>query len=75
MPHGEQERGCVPIGFAGSQLTTVRIAFPAGHDLPSLLFALMDEFLFRFSAEDFMVCPVIKIVEFDRESFKIKVEG
>lgn len=46
-----------------------------GHDMPSLLFALMDEFLFRFSAEDFMVCPVIKIVEFDRESFKIKVEG
>lgn len=46
-----------------------------GHDLQSLLFALMDEFLFRFSAEDFMVCPEIKIVEFDRENFKIKVEG
>ena len=31
-----------------------------GHDLGSLLFALLDEFLFRFSADDFMVCRKVR---------------
>eukprot|EP00053_Salpingoeca_punica_P004218 m.47918 g.47918 ORF g.47918 m.47918 type:complete len:190 (+) comp12682_c0_seq1:77-646(+) len=46
-----------------------------GHDLLSLLYALLDEFLFRFSAEDNLVCKEVKILEFDQENFKIKVQG
>eukprot|EP00050_Salpingoeca_kvevrii_P001746 m.178194 g.178194 ORF g.178194 m.178194 type:complete len:142 (-) comp10446_c0_seq11:2289-2714(-) len=47
----------------------------AGHDMCSLLFALLDEFLFRFSAEDFMVCKEVKIVNLDLENWKIDVQG
>ena len=47
----------------------------SGEDLLSLLFALLDEFLFRFSAEDFLVCKRVEIVEFDTENWKIKVRG
>ncbi|TFJ88526.1 hypothetical protein NSK_000100 [Nannochloropsis salina CCMP1776] len=36
-----------------------------GHDLSSLLFAWLDEFLFRFSSEAF-VCKAAKILEFVR---------
>ena len=40
----------------------------------SLLFALMDEFLFVFSTEDF-VCKALSIIELDLESFKIVAIG
>eukprot|EP00730_Choanoeca_flexa_P000643 TRINITY_DN10281_c0_g1_i4.p2 TRINITY_DN10281_c0_g1~~TRINITY_DN10281_c0_g1_i4.p2 ORF type:complete len:161 (+),score=32.26 TRINITY_DN10281_c0_g1_i4:995-1477(+) len=46
-----------------------------GHDLMSLLYALLDEFLFRFSAEDNLVCKDVEIVEMDLDAFKIKVKG
>ncbi|EDQ91254.1 uncharacterized protein MONBRDRAFT_15006, partial [Monosiga brevicollis MX1] len=46
-----------------------------GHDLMSLLYALLDEFLFRFSAEDNLVCREVEIVEFDTDNFKITVRG
>ncbi len=36
-----------------------------GHDLPSLLFAYLDEFLFRFSTEAF-VAKLATILEFQR---------
>jgi len=45
-----------------------------GHDLESLLFALMDEFLFQFSTE-FIICKEIEIEELDTENFKIKALG
>eukprot|EP00039_Didymoeca_costata_P012424 m.179534 g.179534 ORF g.179534 m.179534 type:complete len:151 (-) comp15478_c0_seq6:5925-6377(-) len=60
----------------GSVDEVTRIEFEVeGHDLESLLFALMDEFLFRFSTDDFTVCNKIHILNFDKEKFKIKVEG
>ena len=31
-----------------------------GHDLDTLLFALLDEFLFRFSADDYLVCKEVR---------------
>eukprot|EP01147_Barroeca_monosierra_P008883 gene8883-1234_t len=46
-----------------------------GTDLISLLFHLLDEFLFRFSAEDFVVCKRVEILEFDQEKFSINVRG
>lgn len=46
-----------------------------GHDYISLLYNLMDEFLFRFVTEPFVVCRRVKILELDSEAFKIRVQG
>jgi SHS2 domain-containing protein len=45
-----------------------------GHDNDSLLFSLMDEFLFNFSTE-FFVSKEVEILEWDKENFKIKAKG
>lgn len=45
-----------------------------GHDLDSLLFAWLDEFLFRFSSESF-VCKNATILAFDRPPSPPPVEG
>jgi len=45
-----------------------------GHDLDSLLYNFMDEWLFVFSTEWF-ICTEINITEFDKEKFKIKATG
>lgn len=46
-----------------------------GHDMLSLLFHFLDEFLFVFSAEPFFIASKVKILEFDKENFKIKARG
>ncbi|XP_037069506.1 LOW QUALITY PROTEIN: protein archease-like [Pollicipes pollicipes] len=46
-----------------------------GHDLESLLFHFLDEFLFLFSAEPFFVACHVEIVEFDRQEFRIRARG
>ncbi|XP_065214707.1 protein archease-like [Planococcus citri] len=46
-----------------------------GHDLDSLLFHFLDEFLFNFCAEPFFIARKVKIIEFDRENFRIKARG
>nr|SVE93370.1 EOG090X0IKX [Moina brachiata] len=46
-----------------------------GEDMLSLLFHLLDEFLFLFSAEPFFIAKKIKITEFDRENFTIRATG
>lgn len=46
-----------------------------GHDVESLLFNFLDEFLFNFSAEPFFVPKKVKITEFDKKSFRIKAKG
>ncbi|CAM1318696.1 ZBTB8OS (predicted) [Pycnogonum litorale] len=43
-----------------------------GHDMLSLLFHFLDEFLFVFSAEPYLIGRTVKITEFDKENFKIK---
>jgi len=45
-----------------------------GHDLHSLLYAFMDEFLYQFAA-DGITCKKCTILEFDRKNFKIKVKS
>jgi SHS2 domain-containing protein len=44
-----------------------------GHDMHSLLFAFMDEFLYLFASEGFCVKKA-KILDFDRNLFEIKVQ-
>ena len=46
-----------------------------GHDMESLLFQFLDEFLFLFSAEPFLICKEVEILEFDRDNFKIRAVG
>lgn len=43
-----------------------------GEDLDGLLFKFLDELLFLFSAEPFLICKKIKITELNLESFTIK---
>ena len=47
-----------------------------GHDLPSLLYNLMDEFLFRFSA-DYLIFKDVKVLKLDlsQRPFRIVAEG
>ncbi len=45
-----------------------------GHDMDSLLYSLMDEFLFQFCTE-YSVCKRVEIVAFDRENWKITARG
>lgn len=45
-----------------------------GHDLPSLLFAYLDEFLYRFSTDGF-ICKRATVTTFDREASKLRVRG
>lgn len=44
-----------------------------GHDMESLLFHFLDELLFIFSADPFLIAKKVKITEFDTTNFKIKV--
>ncbi|EDV23546.1 uncharacterized protein TRIADDRAFT_27346, partial [Trichoplax adhaerens] len=46
-----------------------------GHDLESLLYHFLDEFLFLFSAEPFFIAKNVKILKFDKENFRITAEG
>ena len=43
-----------------------------GEDLLSLLYHFLDEFLFLFSADTFFIARKVKILEMDKETFKIK---
>lgn len=45
-----------------------------GTDLKSLLYKLMDEFLYLFCTENFVVREV-KIIEFDRKNLSIRAQG
>jgi len=46
-----------------------------GHDMLSLIFHWLDEWLFLFSADPFFIARKVKIKEFDLENFKITAVG
>ena len=45
-----------------------------GHDQKSLLFQLLDEFLYKFATTGF-VCKKANIVNFDRDNFTLLIMG
>ncbi|CAL8144310.1 unnamed protein product [Orchesella dallaii] len=47
----------------------------SGHDMLSLLYGFLDEWLFLFNAEPYFVARKINITSFDRENFKISAIG
>nr|CAD7266197.1 unnamed protein product [Timema shepardi] len=75
------------------QMTESQDIEAEGHDILSLLFHFLDEFLFLFCAEPFFIARLanalvvlsstaedgeiekVKILEFDRENFRIKARG
>ena len=57
------------VGGAGQREVCVE-----GHDMHSLLYNFLDEWLFQFNAEAF-VCKRVKITRFDRTSWTIASEG
>ena len=65
-PHAQP---CLPTCFHPP------LSLRAGADLLSLLYNLLDEFLFRFVADDCMVCREVKVLEFDTDNGRMKVQG
>ncbi|KAL7294611.1 hypothetical protein TKK_0011917 [Trichogramma kaykai] len=57
------------------EVKQVHIVEAEGEDMMSLLYHFLDELLFMFSAEPFLIAKVVKIVEFDRDNFKIKARA
>ena len=52
----------------------VTVCVVTGHDMKSLLFNMLDEFLYNFSAGGF-ICKYAKIMDFDRINYSILVVG
>ncbi|KFQ17282.1 Protein archease, partial [Merops nubicus] len=46
-----------------------------GHDMLSLLFHFLDEWLYKFSANEFFIPREVKVVSIDRMQFKIRSIG
>lgn len=72
-----EQCGIAMYGYM-TEIETVEIKQTAeieaqGHDLESLLFHFLDELLFLFSAEPFLICSKLVITEFTQgEEFNIK---
>ncbi|CEF65676.1 Protein archease [Strongyloides ratti] len=46
-----------------------------GHDMKTLLFNLLNNFLYNFTTEPYFIPKIVKVLEFDRNEFKIVVRG
>ena len=56
------------------EMTQSTVIEVEGTDLDNLLFQYLNELLYIFSTDDFLVCRKLKIFEFDEVAFKIKCE-
>lgn len=76
MKDAFQQCGMAMFGYM-TELDSVEIAKcyeieVQGDDLENLLFMFLDELLFLFSAEPFLICKALEITNFDTENFSIK---
>ncbi|XP_070620974.1 protein archease isoform X2 [Erythrolamprus reginae] len=55
-------------------LDTVKVE-AEGHDMHSLLFNFLNEWLYKFSAEEFFIPREVKVLHIDRMNFKIRSIG
>ncbi|XP_072465925.1 protein archease isoform X2 [Notamacropus eugenii] len=46
-----------------------------GHDLQSLLFHFLDEWLYKFSADEFFIPREVKVLSIDQRNFKLRSIG
>ncbi|XP_015263563.1 PREDICTED: protein archease isoform X3 [Gekko japonicus] len=46
-----------------------------GHDMLSLLFHLLDEWLYKFSANEFFIPREVKVLSIDRTHFRLRSIG
>ncbi|XP_041069624.1 protein archease isoform X3 [Carcharodon carcharias] len=55
-------------------ITTIEVE-AEGHDMLSLLYNFMDEWLYQFSAEMFFIPREMKVIHMDRVNYKIRSIG
>nr|CAI5823844.1 unnamed protein product [Callosobruchus analis]CAI5849551.1 unnamed protein product [Callosobruchus analis] len=73
-----EQCGIAMFGYM-TELHTVEIKQSAeieatGHDLESLLFHFLDELLFLFSCEPFLICSKVTITEFVTEGEELRIK-
>lgn len=79
-PYSIDEAATQEIEVSGESRSLIRIPSPftngthPGHDMESLLYEFLNEMLMLFCI-DKLVCKEVKILEFDREAFRIKAQG
>lgn len=78
LPEAFEQCGIAMFGYM-TELPTVEIKQSAeieaiGHDMESLLFHFLDELLFLFSCEPFLICSKLKITEFHTEGEEYTVK-
>ncbi|CAG9798361.1 unnamed protein product [Chironomus riparius] len=71
-----EQNGMAMFGYM-TELDTVDIKekheiIANAEDLDGLLYHFLDELLFLFSAEPYLICKKLRIEEFDTEAFKIR---
>jgi len=67
--------GYMTTDFSRVEMTRVCDISVQADDMMNLLYHFLDEFLFLFSAEPFLIARVVKITEFDAENFRLKASG
>lgn len=67
--------GYMTTDYSRVDMTRVHEITVESNDMMNLLYHFLDEFLFLFSAEPFLIARVVKITEFDVENFKLKAVG
>ena len=69
------ERSCIDSLYLNLNTAPLILLYLSlAHDMHSLLFAYMDEMLFRFSTDGF-ICARVEIIEFDKDKYKLTLKG
>lgn len=78
LPEAFEQCGLAMFGYmttlSSVEIKDIREIEAEGHDLESLLYHFLDELLFLFSCEPFLICSKVVITEYtaEGEEFRIK---